>query len=189
MNKKLLLWLLPCIAVAAAAGPVYRATRVKPAALQNIAPIHSSKLVQADRERELKSLQHDLAQNPAHAPILLRLAELSRESGKIDKSVEYLRQAVTEDPKNHDALLEFGRVLFDTGDVPGAIRETTRLLDADPSNVDALYNLGAIYGNLGQDDRARQYWKKAVAVAPESESGRKAAGGLQQLSAQPVSVR
>ena len=169
-----------------AAAARYRLTepsRVKPTALQNIAPIHSSKVAQTDREHELETLQHDLAQNPAHVPILLRLAEVSRESGKIDKSVEYLRQAVKEDPKNHDALLELGRVLFETGDVPGAIRETTRLLEADPLNVDALYNLGAIYGNLGQDSQAREYWKKAVEAAPESESGRRAATGLQQLTA------
>jgi Flp pilus assembly protein TadD len=135
-----------------------------------------------DRERELETLRHDLQQNPTHVPILLRLAEVSRETGKMDESVEYLRQALKEDPKNHDALLELGRSLFETGDVGGAIRETTRLLEADPSNVDALYNLGAIHGNLGQDAQARQYWKKAVDLAPQSQSGRRAAAGLQQLA-------
>jgi Flp pilus assembly protein TadD len=183
MKKKLILWAVPCIAIAALAGPVYKASRVRPAALQKIEPVHSSRLVQADRDQELQSLQHDLAQNPAHVPILLRLAQLSREGGKLDKSVEYLRQAVSEDPKNHDALLELGRALFETGDVEGGIRETRRLLELDDSNVDALYNLGAIYGNLGQDDQARQYWKKAVELAPSSESGRRATTGLRQLAA------
>jgi TolA-binding protein len=48
--------------------------------------------------------------------------------------------------------------------------------------VDALYNLGAIYGNLGRDDRAREYWKKAVAESPSTESEKRASEGLRALS-------
>ena len=57
----------------------------------------------------------------------------------------------------------------------------SQLLELDPANVDGLYNLGAIYGNLGQDDRARQYWRKAAATAPDSESGRRAREALKQI--------
>ena len=185
MRRKLLLFLVPGIVAIAAAGLVYRTSRAKPAALDKIMPIHSSDLIQADREEELQSLQHDLQRNPEHVPILMRLAQVSRETGKVGQSVEYLRQVVQTDPKNSDALLELGRTLFESGDVAGAIRETTRLLENDPSNVDALYNLGAIHGNLGQDSRAREYWNRAIALAPKSESGRRAAAALQQLDATP----
>jgi tetratricopeptide (TPR) repeat protein len=95
--------------------------------------------------------------------------------------VGYLREAVTQNPKNAEANLELGRVLFETGDVGGAIRATEAVLEINPVHVDALYNLGAIYGNLSQDDRARTYWEKAVTIAPESESGRRAKENLSKL--------
>jgi tetratricopeptide (TPR) repeat protein len=134
-----------------------------------------------ESEHELKALETTLRQNPDHAPILLRMAQISRELGKREESLRHLQQAVKVDPKNKEARLELGRALFESGDVDGAIRETQQLLEIDPSNIDGLYNLGAIYGNLGQNDRAREYWRKAVAVDPGSEGSRRAEDALKQI--------
>lgn len=135
----------------------------------------------SERQHELKALEGSLKQNPDHAPILLRMAQVSKELGKPDEALNHLREAVKVDPKNREARLELGRALFEAGDVEGAIRETEQLLELDPSNTDGLYNMGAIYGNIGQEDRAREYWKKAVAIAPDSESGRRAKDALKQI--------
>jgi tetratricopeptide (TPR) repeat protein len=101
--------------------------------------------------------------------------------GKPAEAVRHLQEAVRVDPKNPEARLELGRALFDTGDVKGAIRETEALLKLDPANLDGMYNLGAIYGNLGQTDRAREYWRQAAAINPDSESGRRAKEALRQI--------
>jgi Flp pilus assembly protein TadD len=135
----------------------------------------------SEREHEIKALQGELEKNPDHVPILLRLAQVSRNSGKLNDSVRYLKDAVTQAPKSVEANLELGRALFETGDVGGSIQATERVLELDPAHVDALYNLGAIYGNLSQDDRARPYWEKAVSLAPNSESGRRAKENLVKL--------
>ena len=141
----------------------------------------SSKTAALDREHELKALMSELEKNKDHAPVLVRIAQISRETGKLSESVRYLREAVDAEPKNREARLELGRALFETGDVEGAIRESEALLQIDPNNIDGLYNLGAIYGNLGQDQRAREYWEKAIAVGPDSDSGRRAKENLQKL--------
>ena len=135
----------------------------------------------SDGEHELKALKSSLQQHPDHAPILLRMAQVAQGLGKHDEAVLHLREAVAADPKNRDARLELGRALFDSGDVHGAIQETQRLLELDPLDVDGLYNLGAIYGNLGQYDRAREYWRKAAAVNPDSEGSRRAEAALKQI--------
>jgi Flp pilus assembly protein TadD len=135
----------------------------------------------ADREHELKALQSGLKENPDHAPILLRMAQMKREMGKIPEAIAHLRDAVKADPKNADARLELGRALFDSGDVDGAIRETEQVLEIEPLNIDGLYNLGAIYGNLGNEELARQYWRKAAAVDPDSESSQRARKALEQI--------
>ncbi len=134
-----------------------------------------------EQEHELRVLETSLKQNPDHAPILVRMAQVSRDLGKPAESLRHLQEAVKADPKNPAARLELGRALFESGDVQGAIRETEQLIRLDPGNTDGLYNLGAIYGNLGQDDRAREYWKKAVSIDPDSESGRRAQNALKQL--------
>jgi Flp pilus assembly protein TadD len=187
MNRKILLWLVRGLLLAAASVLLYqfltqtasdRATASDEEHTPQMIVSHASGWQQ---EHELKALEGELQKNPDHVPILLRLAQVSRESGKLADAVRYLRDATTQDPRNADASLELGRALFETGNVNDAIHATEHALEINPSNVDALYNLGAIYGNLSQDNRARQYWQKAVSVAPESDSGRRAKESLAQL--------
>ena len=187
MNKRLMIWICATLALLAATAGAYRRFSTsepdRPADTANqardlwIRAVNSS----SDREHELKALQSSLKQNPDHSPILLRMAQVKREIGKIPEAVAHLREAVKADPKNRDARLELGRMLFETGDVDGAIRETEQLLEIDPLNIDGLYNLGAIYGNLGKDELARQYWRKAAAVDPDSESSQRARKALEQI--------
>jgi tetratricopeptide (TPR) repeat protein len=133
-------------------------------------------------EHEIASLKHSLDQNPGHVPVLLQLAQKSRETGKVQDAVKYLKDVLTQEGDNHDARLELGRALFEIGDIEGAIRETEELLRRSPSNVDGLYNMGAIYGNLGQTERAQMFWQKAVAADPNSQSGKRASEGLKILA-------
>jgi len=132
-------------------------------------------------EHELHSLARELEQNPDHAPVLLRMAQLARDLGRTDEAVGYLTAAIDAEPDDGEARLELGRVLYESGNVQGAIDRTLQVLELDPRNVGALYNLGAIYGNLLDEPHAREYWKRAVAIDPNSESGRLAARGLSQL--------
>ncbi len=148
-------------------------TAAMPAAPEN--PIH-----------EIASLEASLKETPNHLPILLRLAELEHQTGKNDKALEHLREAVKAEPKNGEAHLELGRLLFETNDFEGAITATNEAIKIDPKNVDALYNLGAIYGNLNKDGLAREYWNRAIAAAPNSESAQKATVSLAKLSAAPA---
>jgi Flp pilus assembly protein TadD len=186
MKRKLVLWLIPP-ALLGASIPLYQSlTKAAPdRAAASVSPGHPQLMLShtpsSEREHEIKALKGELEKNPDHLPILMRLSQVSRDSGKVNDSVRYLREAVTQNPKSVEANLELGRALFEIGDISGAIRATERVLEVDAANVDALYNLGAIYGNLSQDDRARTYWEKAASLAPDSESGRHAKENLLKL--------
>ncbi len=130
---------------------------------------------------ELKALAMELEKKPGHPPILMRMAQIEHEQGKLDDAAAHLRKAIETEPNNPDAHLELGRILYEKGDVTGAITETSKALEANPKHVDALYNMGAIYANAGDPVRARSYWKKAVEVAPAAESGKKAREGLARI--------
>jgi Flp pilus assembly protein TadD len=132
-------------------------------------------------EHELKALSLELEKKPGHAPILLRMAQIERDKGKLEDAAGHLREAVKTEPSSQEAHLELGRLLYERNDVSGAISETEKVLTLNPEQVDALYNLGAIYANLGNLERARSYWSKAVAVDPAADSSRKAKDGLVKL--------
>ena len=134
-----------------------------------------------DPTHEKAALEEELKKKPDHAPILLRLAELARDAGQPRQAAEYLKKAVAADSKSLDARLELSRTLYEINDVEGALAETKRLLADRPNQIDALYNIGAIYANLGKADLARQYWTQAVAVDPNSDSGRKSADALAKI--------
>jgi tetratricopeptide (TPR) repeat protein len=136
----------------------------------------------ADRAHEMKSLEVELEKKPGHTPILFRMAQLARETGKPADAVQHLKEILKQEPNNQEALLELGRALYEAGDIDGAIAETNRLLALNAKQVDALYNMGAIYGNLNKPDLARQYWQRAVTADPSSESGRRAKESLGRLA-------
>ncbi len=132
-------------------------------------------------EHELKALAAQLEKKPGHTPVLMRMAQIERDRGKLDAAAGHLRKAIETEPANPDAHLELGRILYEKGDVTGAIAETAKALEANPKHVDALYNMGAIYANAGDPVRARSYWKKAAVVDPSGDSGKKAREGLARI--------
>ncbi len=72
--------------------------------------------------------------------------------------------------------------LFESNDIEGAVRESERLVKDCPTNVDGLYNLGAIHANLNHFDLAKDFWKRAIAANPASDSGERAQDGLAKIS-------
>jgi Flp pilus assembly protein TadD len=139
-------------------------------------------------EHEIAALKEQLGSKPGHIPILLRLAQLTRDKGDLTAATAYLRQAVEAEPDNAEARLELGRALFESGDTQQAITETELILKKEPNQVDALYNLGAIYGNLNDRAKAREYFSRAAAADPTSPSGENAKKALAQLE-QPAIPR
>jgi tetratricopeptide (TPR) repeat protein len=135
----------------------------------------------AGRVHELKALEEELLKKPDHPPILFRMAQLSGELGKTTDAVGYLRRLLKVEPTNNEARLELGRLLYETNDLQGSIAETAKILESDPKQVDALYNLGAIYANLNKPDAAREYWNRAVASGPTSDSGKRSKESLLKL--------
>jgi tetratricopeptide (TPR) repeat protein len=137
--------------------------------------------VQDNPGHELKELAVQLQKKPGHLPVLMRMAQLEHDQGKLAEAEAHLREALAGEPGNADVHLELGLVLYEKGDRNEALKETERALAIDPKHADALYNMGAIHANLGDTGRARSYWEKLIASAPESESGKKAREGLARL--------
>ncbi len=178
-------WLLLAASALVVAACTYFFLRITPGPGASAPPAKSAKSqpqVGVDTpDHELKELGVELTKKPGHVPVLMRMAQIERDKGRLADAAEHLQEALKTEPGNADARLELGRVLYEKGEVAGAISETEKILAANPNQVDALYNLGAIYANLGNQERARSYWKKAVAVDAKADSGKKAQAGLAKL--------
>ncbi len=128
-------------------------------------------------------LEEQLRKKPRHSPVLLRLAQIERESGNLADARRHLEQAVAGDRKLVDARLELSLVYYQMNNVKAALEQNRTILRENPKQTDALYNLGAISANQGEIDAARSYWREAIASGPETPSGKKATDSLKQLSA------
>ena len=148
---------------------------------ESTAPPARPAAVQDNPVHELKELAVQLQKKPGHLPVLVRMAQIEHDQGKLAEAEAHLREALAGEPGNADVHLELGLVLYEKGDKNEALKETERALAINPKHADALYNMGAIHANLGDTGRARSYWEKLIASAPESESGKKAREGLARL--------
>ena len=161
-----------------------------PATATGMIPAHSATPVpkrEADaksvREHEIKALAKALKENPGHTPVLMKLAKLESEKGSLTEARKHLEEILGREPDNPEARLELGKILYQRGDIRGALDQTLEILKKHPSHPDALYNLGAMYGNIGNKERAAEYWKRLIASDPNSESGRLASQMLPRLEA------
>jgi tetratricopeptide (TPR) repeat protein len=140
-----------------------------------------SQAASTNKQHEAIFLAEALKKQPDHTPVLMRMAQLSEESGKHTEAARNLREVVQREPANIDARLELGKALFEAGDIQGAIEQTKAILDRQPDHADALYNLGAIYGNVGNAELAREYWGRLIAAKPQTESAQRAKRMMAQL--------
>lgn len=180
MNPSRRKWTLRVVFLALVSGGALFLLRVD-SRTQSPSPPKLPVALQDNPAHELKELAVQLRKKPGHLPVLMRMAQIEHDQGKLAEAAAHLREAVVSEPANADVHLELGRVLYEKGDRDEALKETEKALAINPKHVDALYNMGAIHANLGDTGRARSYWEKVIESAPESESGKKARDALVRL--------
>lgn len=65
------------------------------------------------------------------------------------------------------AFYKQGVAQFDAGDVESAKKTLERVLETDPEHAKAHYSLALCYLNLGENDRAREFFRRFIELAPE----------------------
>lgn len=80
------------------------------------------------------------------------------------------------------AFLATGQLHYEKGDMEEAEAALQKALAKEPAHQDGHYQLGLVYRELGEYPRAIVAWRKAVAIAPTSELGKRAATKVQVLT-------
>lgn len=87
--------------------------------------------------------------------------------GKIDQSIEFYSKALELDGENLTALNSLGYILADNDrDLSRALTCCRKAVDRKPDNPAYLDSLGWTFYKLGKLPEAREYLKRALAIAP-----------------------
>ncbi len=94
-------------------------------------------------------------------------------------TAENLRERLLLSPQDTGAMWELAILLENSGDLPGAIDLYQRALRVEPYREAFLLALGRLWGVLGDVERARSWFTRALSIDPDSTA---AAAGLASLA-------
>lgn len=128
----------------------------------------------ADQQRRFTEAQENfttaLRMKPRDAEIHNDLGYSFFLQGKLDKAESSLQKATQIDPKNSRYRNNLGLVLGHKGKYPEAYAEFSK----GGSEADAFYNLAFIYAAKDEADKAKECFRRAIAMNPKHDLARKA---------------
>lgn len=147
-----------------------------------------------DLRKEVERLEGESGARPEDTGLLLTLANHLHDLGMHDPSalpraIDVYRTYLGKKPGDPNARVDLGICYFELGRqdsarrmelVAAAVREMRSVADADPRHQPAAFNLGVVHLYLGAAEESAAWFRKAVAVAPESPLGKRAASLLEQ---------
>jgi len=145
---------------------------------------------------QIEDMERQLKANPADMGMTLQLANFLSDNRFYDKAITYYEAYLQKKPQDANARVDMGICYKEVGKYDDATREMKKALEYDPKHLFATFNLGIValdegkmYMDQGQMDRANQliqesndWFKKAVALSPTSEVGKRAQQLLSQHS-------
>lgn len=113
-------------------------------------------------------------------------ADITGERGDIDRLVDLTRSALNLSSRKEELiqnaavgdLMQLATAYFSLGYFKGSVEIGERLVQIEPENAIHLSNLGSSYASLGQEDRAREYFEKALSINPDLELAKE---GLEKI--------
>lgn len=138
--------------------------------------------------QEIDQLQRTVDANPKDASSLLRLANLLNDaaltnSSLLMRAINTYAQYLALKPDDPNARVDMGICYFEMARVDSdnarsliarAIKEMETAFSANPTHQPAAFNLGIVNLNAGNFEESTKWFKKAVAINPNSELGKKA---------------
>jgi tetratricopeptide (TPR) repeat protein len=130
------------------------------------------------------ALERQAAAEPANADVRLELGNLYFDGERYAQAIPWYQAALKLQPKNVNASTDLAVAYYYANQTDQALAQLDKSLALDPKHLKTLLNQGIVRA-FGKQDLAgaAESWKKVVALAPDSEEGRKAKQGLDGMSA------
>jgi len=124
--------------------------------------------------RQITEFEDSLKHNPNDSQLLLQLAHLLNDSGFKEKAIERYNDYLKVDSKNADVMVDKGVCYYELQRFDEAISSMGNALKIKPNHQIAQLNLGIVNMTVGNTDKAKEWWKKAIQTDPTTEVGKKA---------------
>jgi cytochrome c-type biogenesis protein CcmH/NrfG len=131
---------------------------------------------------EMEGLEKQVQANPNDMEAVLHVANLAFDNRFYDKAIAYYKRYLEKNPKNADARVDLGVCYYDTGNLDEAQKEMLTALKYDPKHLQGHFNLGIVNLRAGRIKEANEWFKKTIALDPNSDIGQQAKQFLEQHS-------
>ncbi len=101
------------------------------------------------------------------ADILEKVTRLYIELGQNDEALALMKKAREANPDDIGLLQAEGSLALKMGDMAKYSQIMEEVIKSDPNNPELYYNLGVSSTDIGQTDKAREYYKKALRLDPK----------------------
>lgn len=101
------------------------------------------------------------------ADILEKVTRLYIELGQNDEALALMKKAREANPDDIGLLQAEGSLALKMGDMAKYGQIMEEVIKSDPNNPELYYNLGVSSTDIGQKDKAREYYTKALSLDPK----------------------
>lgn len=136
------------------------------------------------------ALERQANAEPNNAVVRVDLGNLYFDAERFDLAASWYEAALKLDPKNVNASTDLGVCYYQMNQPDRALAQFDASLAIDPRHAKTLWNIGIVRA-FGREDIAGAItaWEQLIAVAPESEEGRRAQTAIQTLrTSHPVTT-
>jgi cytochrome c-type biogenesis protein CcmH/NrfG len=146
---------------------------------QPAAPQPAPPPLDAGRVAELERIANA---EPANQQARVDLGNLYFNAERFAEAVPWYEAALTLDPRDVNASTDLGVCYYYLQQDDRALAQFAHSLSVDPDHVKTLFNQGVVRAFGKQDlEGATAAWERVVALAPESEEGRRASQIIEGL--------
>ena len=92
---------------------------------------------------------------------LIDKADVARENEDLDKAIALYREANIKEPQNAEVLFKMGYTLSQADRKDEALEYLLESVEADKENPFAYKTISEIYAELGDEEKANEYYEKA----------------------------
>ena len=147
---------------------------------QTSQPVNPQMILPAD----IQELENSVAANPDDMSLTLQLANSLHDRLFYDKAIPYYKTYLMMNPKDANARVDMGICYKEIGNYTEAESEMKMALHYAPNHLFAHFNLGIVYLSEGNLEESNKWFKRTVALDPNSEVGKRAQQLLTQHNSQ-----
>lgn len=148
-----------------------------------------------DFRQQIQQAQRILLEDPNNLQAIITLANVYFDAGShavdqgdqtggrtfLEQAVAYYLRALEQTPESPELRTDLGTAYNRLDRKQEAIAQFTKVLEYRPGFVTAMFNLGVVHEQIGDRERAREWYRRAAEADPAGALGRSARERLEAL--------